>query len=276
MSNELPPFTELHTVSNFSFLRGASHPEELVTYANDLGYSALALTDECSVAGVVRAHVTAKNHNFKLIIGSEFLLQDGLRLTLYATNRKTYGDLSQLITRGRRAAEKGGYHLTRLDISELAVNCLALWLPERDANIDQALWLADTFTGNAWIAVELMRQGDDRIRLQQLTGIGKQIGLPLVAANDIHAHKRQRRPLQDTLAAIRCAQRLKPRAIICMPMVNAISAVEKYWPGFIRKSCLPRQWLLLNAAGLIWMSCATNIRRSWYPAARHPTTTSDA
>lgn len=175
----------------------------MVTYANDLGYSALALTDECSVAGVVRAHVTAKNHNFKLIIGSEFLLQDGLRLTLYATNRKTYGDLSQLITRGRRAAEKGGYHLTRLDISELAVNCLALWLPERDANIDQALWLADTFTGNAWIAVELMRQGDDRIRLQQLTGIGKQIGLPLVAANDIHAHKRQRRPLQDTLAAIR-------------------------------------------------------------------------
>lgn len=196
-------YAELHTISNFSFLRGASHPEELVTQANELGYSALALTDECSVAGVVRAHVAARNHKFKLIIGSELRLQDGLRLILYATNRKTYGDLSQLITRGRRAAEKGNYHLTRSDISELATSCLTLWLPELDADIGQAQWLADTFTDRAWIAVELLRQGDDRIRLQQLTHIGKQAGLPLVAANDIHAHKRQRRPLQDTLTAIR-------------------------------------------------------------------------
>ncbi|MFV1996638.1 MAG: error-prone DNA polymerase [Acidiferrobacterales bacterium] len=196
-------FAELHAVSNFTFLRGASHPEELVTCANDLGYSALALTDECSVAGVVRAHVAAKNCNFKLIIGSEFRLQDGLRLILYATNRKTYGDLAQLITRGRRAAEKGRYHLTRSDISELAANCLALWLPGKGFDVEYAQWLAGVFPDKAWIAVEMLQQGNDRIRLQRLTDIGIQTGLPLVAANDIHAHARHRRPLQDTLTAIR-------------------------------------------------------------------------
>lgn len=106
MAINLPEFAELHAVSNFTFLCGASRPEELVTRAHELGYSALALTDECSVAGVVRAHVAARDHNFKLLIGSEFLLQDGLRLILYATNRETYGDLCQLITRGRRVAKR--------------------------------------------------------------------------------------------------------------------------------------------------------------------------
>ena len=199
----LPEFAELHAVSNFTFLRGSSRPEELITRANELEYLALAITDECSVAGMVRAHVAAKDRGFKLIVGSEFRLQDGLRLTLYATNRETYGDLSQLITRGRRAAEKGEYCLTRSDVSELAANCLALWLPEVDPDIEQAQWLTDTFPGNAWIAVELLQQGNERKRMQQLVELGKQVGLPLVAANDVHAHERQQRPLQDTLTAIR-------------------------------------------------------------------------
>ena len=203
MPEKLQEFAELHAVSNFTFLRGASHPEELIQRAHELGYAALALTDECSLAGIVRAHITAKEHNFKLIIGSEFLLQDGLRLILYATSRKTYGDLSQLITRGRRSAKKGEYSLTRLDISELAPNCPVLWLPEQDADIGHAQWLTDTFPGNAWIAMELLRQGDDDRRLQQLIHLGKQTGLPVVAANDVHSHNRKRRPLQDTLTAIR-------------------------------------------------------------------------
>ena len=200
---ESAEYAELHAVSNFTFLRGASRPEELVTRAYELGYSALALTDECSVAGIVRAHVVAKNHNFKLIVGSEFRLQGGLRLTLYATNRESYGNLSQLITRGRRAANKGEYCLTRSDVSELAGNCLALWLPGKSTDVGHAQWLADTFPGNAWIAVELLRHGDDRNRLLQLIATGKQTGLRLVTANDVHAHERQRRPLQDTLTAIR-------------------------------------------------------------------------
>src|SRR5205807_140563 len=98
------PYAELHCISNFTFLRGASHPEELVARAQELGYAALAITDECSLAGIVRAHVEAKKCSLPLIIGSEFRLDDGLRLVLLATDRESYGRLSALITRGRRRA----------------------------------------------------------------------------------------------------------------------------------------------------------------------------
>ena len=100
-------YAELHCLSNFSFLRGASRPEELVERAAKLGYAALAITDECSVAGVVRAHVAAREHGLKLIVGAEFRLEDGLRCVLLARDRAGYGRLCRLITRGRRAAAKG-------------------------------------------------------------------------------------------------------------------------------------------------------------------------
>ena len=126
----LPPYAELHCASNFSFLRGASHPEELVERAASLGYAALAITDECSLAGVVRAHLAAKDAGIDLVVGSEFALADGPRIALYATDRETYGDLAQLVTRGRRQAAKGAYRLARADVEALAPRCLALWLPE--------------------------------------------------------------------------------------------------------------------------------------------------
>ena len=103
-----PAYAELHCLSNFSFLRGASHAEELVAQAKELGYTALAITDECSLAGVVRAHSAAKKvGGVKLLIGAEFTLDCGLRLVLIARNRAGYGRLSRLITRGRRAAREG-------------------------------------------------------------------------------------------------------------------------------------------------------------------------
>ena len=100
-------YAELHCLSNFTFLRGASHPEELVARAHALGYAALAITDECSLAGVVRAHGAAKALGLKLLIGAEIRLADGPQLVLLATNRTGYGNLSELITRGRRSAAKG-------------------------------------------------------------------------------------------------------------------------------------------------------------------------
>ena len=112
-------YAELHCLSNFSFLRGASQPGELVERAAQLGYAALALTDECSVAGVVRAHVAARDHGLKLIVGAEFRLDDGLRCVLLARDRRGYGQLCRLITRGRRAAAKGGYRLCRRDFEEI-------------------------------------------------------------------------------------------------------------------------------------------------------------
>src|SRR5262252_3683041 len=109
---ELPAYAELHCLSNFTFLRGASHPHELVEQAEALGYSALAITDECSVAGVVRAHMAAKGRLLKLIIGAEFQLRCGLKFVALAIDRHGYGRLCRLITRGRRAAIKGQYQLT--------------------------------------------------------------------------------------------------------------------------------------------------------------------
>src|SRR3569623_3435623 len=112
-------YAELHCLSIFSFLRGASHPEELVRRAGKEGYQALAITDECSLAGVVRAHVEAKKPRIKIIIGAEFKLLDGPRLELLAANKAGYGNLSQLITRARRAADKGSYQLCCDDLRQI-------------------------------------------------------------------------------------------------------------------------------------------------------------
>jgi error-prone DNA polymerase len=211
------PYAELHCISNFTFLRGASHPEELVTQAHALGYTALAITDECSLAGVVRAHEEAKRGKLKLIIGAEFRLDDGLAFVLLATNRAGYGNLSALITKARRRATKGSYRLLRDDVRNAVADCLALWLPGAIPNIGDALFLSRCFPGQCWLAVELLAAGDDAGRLTQLEALASKAGLPLVAAGDVHMHVRGRRALQDTVTAIRlkkpvseCGQVLHP------------------------------------------------------------------
>src|ERR1700745_4361645 len=139
----LPTYAELHCLSNFTFLRGASHPHELVEQADALGYSALAITDECSVAGVVRAHMAAKRRQLKLIIGAEFSLSCGLKLAALAIDRQGYGQLCRLITRGRRAGVKGQYTLTREDLQALRPEqCFILWLPSARPQPEELHWLA--------------------------------------------------------------------------------------------------------------------------------------
>jgi error-prone DNA polymerase len=197
------PYVELHCISNFTFLRGASHPEELVARAQELGYAALAITDECSLAGVVRAHVEAKKCGLPLLIGSEFKLDDGLRFVLLATDRVGYGRLAALITRGRRNAVKGSYRLTRADLGDGIASCLALWLPGRAPDIDEARWLCTRFRSGLWIAAERVLEADDARRCEKLIAIAGATGLPIVAAGDVHMHVRERRALQDTLTAIR-------------------------------------------------------------------------
>ena len=196
-------YAELHCLSNFTFLRGASHAQELVETAIKLGYEALAITDECSLAGVVRAHAAAKNTSLKLIIGAEFRLDDGLRFVLLAQNREGYGNLSELITRGRRNAKKGEYRLSRKDIGPGLEHCLALWLPPSQPQSADASWLAGRFPGRTWIAVELLARGGDWDRLAALQDMGRRTGLPCVACGDVHMHVRGRRALQDVLTAIR-------------------------------------------------------------------------
>ena len=122
-------YAELHCISNYSFLRGASHPEELVLQAAVLGYRALAITDECSMAGIVKAHVAAKTCGLKLIVGSEFHLEENICIVLLAPTRIAYGQICNLITIGRRRAEKGNYRLSLKDLEFSCSECLELFIP---------------------------------------------------------------------------------------------------------------------------------------------------
>ncbi len=201
-------YAELHCLSNFSFLRGASHPRELVETAAELSYDGLALTDECSVAGVVRAHSAAKNLRLKLLIGSEIRCADGLKVVILADDRQGYTALCRLITRGRRAAPKGQYWLTRSDLEHsLQKHGLLLWVPDPAAPPAELAstggWLVERFGGRVWLAVELLNTGGDRGWLKQTQFLGKKLGLPLVAAGNVHMHRRACHALQDTLTAIR-------------------------------------------------------------------------
>jgi error-prone DNA polymerase len=196
-------YAELHALSNFSFLRGASHPQELVAQAEVLGYSALALTDECSMAGIVRAHLEAKDKNLKLIVGSEFTTADGLKIVLLAPTQRAYAQICALITLGRRRSQKGMYQLARNDFAAGLEECLALWIPPPAPIPSLGFWLREHFPERCWMAVELHRSGNDRERLAMLQALGRQVELPLAAAGDVHMHVAGRRALQDTVTAIR-------------------------------------------------------------------------
>jgi error-prone DNA polymerase len=211
----LPDYAELQCASNFSFLRGASHPEELVARAVQLGYSALALTDECSVSGVVRAHVEAKKLDFPLIVGSQMRVGDMLLVAL-ATNRNGYGNLCELITLGRTRAAKGSYLLHPDDLAaprgKLAhlrglPDCELLLAPAYGVDTAtlarQAEWLRATFGERATLALTLLHHARDerhRALVQAVAGVH---GLPVAATGDVCMHVRSRKPLQDALSAIR-------------------------------------------------------------------------
>jgi len=212
-------YAELHCLSHYTFLRGASSPEQLVEAAQTQGYSALAITDECSMAGMVRAHVAARDRGLHLIVGAEFRLDDGLRLVLLAPDHAAYSQICRLITVGRRAAEKGDYFLTRDDLVGLD-RVLAIWLPPDDDALAEAevRYLAERLGHDrCWIAIELHRSADDRARLHRLLSLGRHLGLRCTAAGDVHMHVREARALQDTVTAIRhgmtlddCGARLFP------------------------------------------------------------------
>jgi error-prone DNA polymerase len=242
-------YAELHCLSNFSFLRGASHPGELVATAADLGYAGLALTDECSLAGVVRAHTAAKRVKLELVVGSEISVDAGLKVVVLAHDRRGYGALCRLITRTRRAADKGQYRAVRADLVDCLTSssCPILWIPdEHSANRNSLLatgrWLKERFAGHIWLAAELARGGNDRRLLAEWRAAGRELGMPLVAAGNVHMHCRERRMLQDTLTAIRLRTpidklgfELRPNAECCF---RALPELEKRFPGELLRETL--------------------------------------
>ena len=210
-------YAELHCLSNFSFQRGASSALELFKRAKAQGYQALAITDECTLAGIVRAWQAAKDQELPLIVGSEMQVDDGPRLVLLVENLAGYQALCRLITQARRRTQKGQYQVLREDFAEPLPGLLALWLPDAEPNRAHGQWLNSVFAGRIWLAVELHRGQDDTTRLQQLLALAAELNMGAVASGDVHMHARGRRALQDTMTAIRhhlpvaeAGQRLHP------------------------------------------------------------------
>lgn len=243
-------YAELHCISNYSFLRGASHPEELVQQAASLGYTAIAITDECTMAGVVKAHTAAKECGIKLIIGSEFQLDEALHLVLLAPNRTAYGQICNLITIGRRRADKGEYRLSFDDFELATDQCLAIWLPplpeqQRTQQSTQqkppthhhthGSQLKNLFGDRLWLGLEVFPDGQSIRCYEQAFELSRLFKLPLVATGDVHMHTPDRKELQDVISAIRMRQsiRLAGRLLFANreKYLRPLPVLDQLYPG---------------------------------------------
>ncbi len=198
------PYCELACMSNYSFLRGASHPEELVERAAELGYGAIAITDECSLAGVVKAHVQAKACGIKLIIGSEFTTQEGVRIIALVPNRKAYSELSSLISRARRRAEKGHYEVHLTDIIFHLKSALLVWLPNQLDQTEAAfgLTLSKRFKDRLWLGFRHLLAGETRQQFKRFEEASESLNIPMLACGDVRMHAPHRKSLHDALTAL--------------------------------------------------------------------------
>lgn len=233
-------YAELHCLSNFSFQRGASHPRELVEEAQQLGYSALALTDECSVAGVVRAYEAAREKDFRLIVGSEIQLHDGPKIVLLAATQIGYTNLCQLITVGRRSSEKGTYRLGRSDCSDLA-ETVPIWIPRwptkgipEDTFESEIGWARDALGPDLRLAWERHLHPEDRQRGEAIRKLGRRFGLRCVAAGDVHFHVRARQPLQDVMACVKASCSVRDSGAPLFPNgerhLRRLATLERLYP----------------------------------------------
>ncbi|MCZ6524796.1 MAG: error-prone DNA polymerase, partial [Alphaproteobacteria bacterium] len=206
MRVETPPYAELAVASNFSFLRGASHPEELVERAAGLGHHAVAIADRNSLAGVVRAHIAAKRLGFRLVVGARLVLSDGFEALAFPTNRAAYGRLSRLLTLGKRRAEKGQCEITLEDLLAHGQGQIFVALPpERpDAGFGEKIArLNGLNSAECFLAAATLHGDDDDRKLARLAGFAERWSAGLVATNDVHYHISERRALQDVLICIR-------------------------------------------------------------------------
>jgi error-prone DNA polymerase len=205
-------YIELQTTTNFSFLRGASHPGEMVEHASMLGYTRIGITDRNTLAGIVRAHAAAKKCGVKIVVGCRLDLLDGPSVLVYPTDRDAYSRLSNLLTTGNLRAEKGDCHLSKADVFGAATGMKAILLPPGslnarfrfeasfEAHLDE---YAAAFGSSLYLAASRRYAGDDGKILHRLTQLAERSGVPLVATNDVHYHTAERRQLQDVVTCIR-------------------------------------------------------------------------
>ncbi len=205
-------YTELHITSNFTFLRGGSHPEEMVEQALTLGYTEIAITDHNTLAGIVRAYTAAKEKNIRVIPACRLNLLDGYSLLAYPTNKEAYARLSALLSEGNLRAEKGKCFLYKADVYRYAAGIKFIIIPpasltatfELEADFIAAVQEYKQALGSdVYLGAIRSYQANDTKKLFRLSELSKQYNIPLVAMNDVHYHAPERRELQDVLTCIR-------------------------------------------------------------------------
>ncbi|MCB5359119.1 error-prone DNA polymerase [Vibrio lentus] len=229
-------YSELFCQSNYSFLEGASHAEELVLQADFLRYKALAVTDECSVAGIVKVHSAIKQHKLSLkqIVGSMFWLNEECQVVLLCPSRQAYAELCRIITNARRRSSKGHYQLSEWDIMS-AKHCFILWLPQQkneDAHWGQ--WLSQHHSGRLWIGLQRHLKQTDQQYTDYCVELSQHHQLPITACGGVLMHNANRLPLQHSLTAIKyqrpiteVGSHLLANAERCLRSINKISHIFK-------------------------------------------------
>jgi len=245
-------YTELQVTSNFTFLRGASHPEELVQQAADLGFKEIGITDRNTFAGIVRAHVAAKKNGLRIVVGCRLDLLDGPSLLAYPTNTTSYSQLSALLTLGNMRAEKGECHLYKADVVQHSKGIKFVVLPPDKLNdvfrLDPSFQISlkeyyGFFGSNLYIAASRRYHGDDSKYLFRLAQLSKQLNIPLVATNDVHYHALSRRQLQDIVTCVRekctiynAGYRLHPNAERYLKPAEEMLRLFRHYPDAIRRT----------------------------------------
>jgi len=246
----MTPYVELQVTSNFSFLRGASHPQELVTRAAKLGHAAAAIADRNTLAGAVRTHAAAKKAGIKALIGVRLELNDDFALLCFPTDRPAYGRLCQLLTLGKRRAAKGECHLDRADAIDHGEGQIVVVIPPADNDdlydpsfaffLEQ---IGNAFADRAYLAASFLYRGDDIRRIAHLDALARRYGVPLVATNDAHYHDPARRPLHDVVTCIRehctldeAGFRLQPNAERHLKSGDDMARLFAAWPDALART----------------------------------------
>jgi len=205
-------YTELQVTTNFSFLRGGSHPEEIIDQALALGYSAIAITDHNTLAGIVRAYIATKEKEIRLIPACRLNLLDGPSLLAYPTSKKAYANLSGLLSEGNLRAEKGGCHLYKTDVYRYGAGIKFIAVPPNALNaafeleadfVNVLKEYKEQLGGDLYLGTIRSYHANDSKKLFRLAQLSQQLNVPLVAMNDVHYHSPERRELQDVLTCIR-------------------------------------------------------------------------
>jgi error-prone DNA polymerase len=245
-------YAELQVTSNFTFLRGGSHPEEIVEWAAELGYKAVAITDRNTLAGIVRAHVAARGKNIRFIPACRLDLLNGPSLLAYPTTKSAYANLSALLTEGNLRAEKGDCHLYRADVYKYAAGIRFIVIPPTSLNSDfdfepefsKALEEYKEALGSSlYLAATFGYNGDDNKKMFRLSQLEARLEITLIATNNVHYHAAERRELQDVLTCIRekctihsAGFKLHSNAERYLKPIDEIHRLFRQYPGAINRA----------------------------------------